>query len=291
MRRAGFLDNFKSFLTSNPPGVIFLACIFSFIVVISSFMGYIDRNKIRNPDELDWNAFRRKMAELDYCFKFPTKLTSSDKSQDYFVIDKSKKSYSYPVIFNMHFNGNKSELDSLSFYSGRIDGFLIGIDKEKFDVNFQIGETSLLYDEECTKNLLLGKECFKYTVKGCLTFTGFSKLFKKTKSPNLCDKSFTKLEVPKLDETSTSSFSAYKGTPELSDQYWCPSTYGTKAKINYKVDTSLIPFLNSADKELIQKNLKTCFFGLSITFTCLILVTMLKSVRKNNSYSLQENEL
>ncbi|CAF0708139.1 unnamed protein product [Brachionus calyciflorus] len=293
MRRFSFGENLKHFIKTNPPGVVFLVCILTFIIILSSYMDYINRNQIRNPDELDWNAFRRKMAELDYCFKFPTKPNIDENSEnkspiDYFIIDKSKKSYSYPVVFNMHFDGNKSELEKLDFFSTKIKGFLIGLEKEEFDVNFQVSETSLLYDDECTKNILLGKQCYKYTINGCLTFSGFSKLFKKTKSPNLCQKSFRDSEI--LDEKS-SSFVAYKETPEFSDQYWCPSNFGAKAKINYKVDPKLIPFLNKVDKELITSNLKICIYGLCISFTCVILVILFKKVRKNNSDSMRENFL
>lgn len=46
-----------------------------------------------------------------------------------------------------------------------------------------------------------------------------------------------------FDESSTSTFLAYKETPDLPNQYWCPSDYGGKAKIDYKRDHKLIPLL------------------------------------------------
>lgn len=111
-------------------------------------------------------------------------------------------------------------------------------------MNLKINE-KILMNQECTQNILGNKPCYKYIIKGCLTFIGFSKLFKKTKSPNLCEKSGDTLNL--LNPERSSSFIVYKATPELNDHYWCPSTYGHKAEINYNLNENNIPFLDSVN--------------------------------------------
>lgn len=117
--------------------------------------------------------------------------------------------------------------------------------------------------QECGQNILSNRPCYKYIVKGCLTFSGFSKLFQKTKSPNLCEKSNQNLND--LNENKTSSFAAYKATPELNDQYWCPNTYGNKAEINYYSDESLIPFLDLVKLNFIIISGKIYFLNFRMT--------------------------
>ncbi|RNA20857.1 transmembrane protein -like [Brachionus plicatilis] len=240
MGRIKIIDNLRSYVSSDPPGVIFILCILAFILVLSSFMQFVSKNKVRNPDELDWNAFERKLADLDYCFKLPNPET--DTREEIFLINNTVKSYSYPVTFSINLESNKTDLDKLVFLYGKIDGFLIGLDKENFDVNLKINEKSL-NSHECNQNFFANKPCFKYTFTGCLTFSGFSKNFKKTKFPDLCEKNDVNLN--EINPDKTSSFIVYKATPELNEQYWCPSTNGNKAEISYNSDESLIPFINS----------------------------------------------
>lgn len=87
MSRIRIIDKIKSYFCSDPPGVIFFLCVLAFILILGSFMLFISQEKVRNPDELDWNAFERKLADLDYCFKSPQSL--ENKNDEIFFIDKS----------------------------------------------------------------------------------------------------------------------------------------------------------------------------------------------------------
>lgn len=84
MRRINIAENFKNCIASKPPTVLFVVCLISFIIVLSSLMDYILRHEIKNPDELDWNTFREHMAGLEYCVKYPT------KAEDRIIDEKSK---------------------------------------------------------------------------------------------------------------------------------------------------------------------------------------------------------
>lgn len=55
----------------KPPTIVFLVCLLTFIFVLFSFILYLKAYDVKNPDELDWNIFREKMASLDYCIKYP----------------------------------------------------------------------------------------------------------------------------------------------------------------------------------------------------------------------------
>ena len=70
MRRLNLVESFINFVGSKPPAFIFLICILSFIIILGSFVDYIKRNPIRNPDDMDWNVFRGRMASLDFCIKY-----------------------------------------------------------------------------------------------------------------------------------------------------------------------------------------------------------------------------
>lgn len=59
----------------------------------------------------------------------------------------------------------------------------------------------------------------------------------------MCEKS-TEILNP-LSPEHESMLIVYKATPELNDQYWCPSTYGHKADISYNLNENLIPILDS----------------------------------------------
>ncbi len=72
MRRLNIAENLKNCIASKPPTVLFVVCLISFIVVLSSLMDYILRHDIKNPDELDWNTFREHMAGLEFCVKYPS---------------------------------------------------------------------------------------------------------------------------------------------------------------------------------------------------------------------------
>ena len=71
-RRLHIFENLLDFFSSRPPTVVFLACLFSFIIVLVILSDFVNKNEIRNLDEEDWNTFREKMAEFDYCIKYPT---------------------------------------------------------------------------------------------------------------------------------------------------------------------------------------------------------------------------
>jgi hypothetical protein len=73
MRRIIVIENLKNFIITKPPTVLFLACLFSFIVVLSSYMEYLKttHEPVANPDELDWNTFRQKLSRLDICVALP----------------------------------------------------------------------------------------------------------------------------------------------------------------------------------------------------------------------------
>jgi hypothetical protein len=82
LRRLVMIDNLKNFILTKPPTVLFLACLFSFIVVLSSYMEYLKTTTegVANLDELDWNTFREKLARLDFCIQLPATATNTSTS-------------------------------------------------------------------------------------------------------------------------------------------------------------------------------------------------------------------
>lgn len=78
MRRITVLENLKNFIVAKPPAVLFLVCLFSFIVVLSSFIEFLKTSDtpIPNPDELDWNAFRLQLSQLDFCLPVPGEIAN-----------------------------------------------------------------------------------------------------------------------------------------------------------------------------------------------------------------------
>jgi hypothetical protein len=114
------------------------------------------------------------------------------------------------------------------------------------------------------------KECQQYVVNGCLTLTGFSKIFPKTKfepflfwslflllfsfkmfnfycykrAPNTCSNvKALKKSQSKQAVLYQSRFTTFKETPELPSHYKCPATTGAIAQITYKRDPALIALL------------------------------------------------
>jgi hypothetical protein len=71
-RRINFVENLVDFISSKPPTVVFVCCLFSFIVVLVILSDFVKHNEIRNIDEEDWNTFREKMTEFDFCVKYPS---------------------------------------------------------------------------------------------------------------------------------------------------------------------------------------------------------------------------
>jgi hypothetical protein len=64
MRRFHYLESLKLYLITQPPAVVFLLCLLSFIAVLCSFTSYISDHNVDNPDEMDWNVFRERLASL-----------------------------------------------------------------------------------------------------------------------------------------------------------------------------------------------------------------------------------
>lgn len=132
MRRLHLIENLKVFVYTQPPAVVFLLCLFSFIIVLSSFNGYISEHNVDNPDEMDWNVFRERIASLEYCVKYPEKpdLTESAvKSGSKLIHHDNVETYQYDLTFNLNYNGNVTRLLDLEFLGGAVDGFLIGLEK------------------------------------------------------------------------------------------------------------------------------------------------------------------
>lgn len=134
MRRFYLIDSIKFYIISQPPAIVFLLCLLSFIIVLSSFNGYISKHNIDNPDELDWNLFRERMASLEFCVKYPEKISpnkiensNSNKVESHG--DEETETHKYDLTFNVVYQGNLSGLFDLDFLAGSIDGFLMGIDK------------------------------------------------------------------------------------------------------------------------------------------------------------------
>ncbi len=71
-RRINFVENLVDFISSKPPTVVFVCCLFSFIVVLVILSDFVKHNEIRNIDEEDWNTFREKMTDFDFCVKYPS---------------------------------------------------------------------------------------------------------------------------------------------------------------------------------------------------------------------------
>ncbi len=77
MGRFSIRNSIKSYFISKPPTLTFLFCLLSFIFVLGFFIIYVKTHDVHNPDEIDWNIFREKMASLDYCVKYQSSASNS----------------------------------------------------------------------------------------------------------------------------------------------------------------------------------------------------------------------
>jgi len=74
-------ENFRNFLVNKPPAVVFLICLFCFIVILSSFIDYVQKYEIINPDEFYSDRLRTKISELDFCIKHPFEKISTSNNE------------------------------------------------------------------------------------------------------------------------------------------------------------------------------------------------------------------
>ena len=116
-----------------------------------------------------------------------------------------RNSFSYDVSIGIDFSGNSSLLEDLVLVNGRIDTFLMGLNKgidtqklrahalqsssfyvfifvlflkqENLDVEFMISELRRLND--CKKSL--PSNCAQYTLVGCVKLTGLASIFPRTR--------------------------------------------------------------------------------------------------------------
>jgi hypothetical protein len=181
MRRFHLFENFKIFISTQPPAVIFLICLLSFIVVLSSFAGYINDHNIYNPDETDYNTFRERIASLEYCVKYPDdnkNILNNNKNNKISNINLDLETIQYDLTFNIIYsNANRSNLFNLNLLTGKIDGFLIGLDKVDLDFRLDINDVSL-NNEECVNKIT----CKSFLINGCATLqSSTKKIFPKTK--------------------------------------------------------------------------------------------------------------
>jgi hypothetical protein len=181
MRRFHLFENFKIFISTQPPAVIFLICLLSFIVVLSSFAGYINDHNIYNPDETDYNTFRERIASLEYCVKYPDdnkNILNNNKNNKISNINLDLETIQYDLTFNIIYNNaNRSNLFNLNLLTGKIDGFLIGLDKVDLDFRLDINDVSL-NNEECVNKIT----CKSFLINGCATLqSSTKKIFPKTK--------------------------------------------------------------------------------------------------------------
>jgi len=109
----------------------------------------------------------------------------------------------------------------------------------------------------------------------------------KCRSPKTCSKKKTNANLNKL----TTQLSAYKETPDLTTQYWCPSSFGAKTKIKTTNNPSLNAFLTKKDKLIINYNLEFIILCLCVLFTALLINGTLKAARMRSQYYAQIYEM
>lgn len=176
MRRFHAIESLKIFILSQPPAIVFLLCLFSFIIVLSSFTGYINNHNVDNPDEIDWNIFRDRLASLEYCFKYPADNNKLENNVKNYA--QNIETYKYDLTFDVNYLGNLTALHNLDILSGSIDGFLIGLEKGKLDVKFQID--GIKYSDIDCKDKI-AKDCSNFIIDGCVTLESSMPIFPKTK--------------------------------------------------------------------------------------------------------------
>ena len=77
MGRISISNNVKTYFISKPPTLVFVICLISFILILAYFIVFVKTHQVHNPDELDWNIFREKMASLDYCVKYQSQVKNN----------------------------------------------------------------------------------------------------------------------------------------------------------------------------------------------------------------------
>lgn len=282
MRRFSLSKGGTVVRNGKPPTIMFLVCLLAFVLVLISFIFYLKAYDLRNPDELDWNNFREKMASLDYCLKYPLHGAKYIQEESHPHSSETENSYFYDLTFDTDYWGSLDELKNLKVLEGSIDGFLFGKEKETLDIKFQIQSIKKNPVSSCNRRIINDKECHEYLISGCVSLTALTSIFPKTQAPQTC--SFKKFK-PKFSNQ-TARFIVYKETPELPYQFWCPSDFGAKTIIKKMIDPSLTAFLTEVDKELITKNLKYVIIGLTFAiFLLIIKISMNMKRRPVISYS------
>jgi len=192
-------------------------------------------------------------------------------------------------------------------------------------------------EKECKKSLKV--KCSNFIIDGCVTLESSMNIFPKTKylifnslfrfiiilslifinillkrAPKSCSKRQIVKKIESLKEAKLkSSLTAYKETPELTNKYWCPSSFGAKSKIVNSNDPSLNAFLtqvakklfkyfiyflktvsnkpmklfSQTDKFIIRRNLNYVVIMLSLLFTVFIVQGTIRAARKKNLYYTQ----
>ncbi len=184
MGKISISHNTKTLLKSKPPTVLFLVCLLSFVLVLLTFILYVRTNDIHNPDEIDWNIFREKMASLDYCVKYPTQNTPSGVTAPASTPREKRNSYFYELTFDIDYWGSLRELKNLKTLEGKIDGLFIGREKESLDIEFQINKIIKNPVNSCDKRIVNEKECHEYLISGCVSLTASTRVFPKTQFVN-----------------------------------------------------------------------------------------------------------
>ncbi len=179
MPKISISQNTKTFFKTKPPTVLFLVCLLSFILVLLSLIAYVRTTDIHNPDEIDWNIFREKMASLDYCVKYPSQTSSVTTHTKNLNLEK-KNTYFYELTFDIDYWGSLEGLKNLKTLVGKIDGFFIGREKEMLDIEFQIHKIFKNPVNSCDKRIINDKECHEYLISGCASLTASTRLFPKT---------------------------------------------------------------------------------------------------------------
>ena len=219
MGRISISNNVKTYFISKPPTLVFVICLISFILILAYFIVFVKTHQVHNPDELDWNIFREKMASLDYCVKYQSQVKNNKtKNQQidgkkYFKIEFFKNFYVsksfriqkkflllrvdvwYWFLWN---TGRVEQLEVLRRQNRRnlywkrerleilnlnfmfIESWWEIFVQETLDIKFQINQVLKNSNQNCGKKLINDKACNEFLIKGCVSLTASTRIFPKT---------------------------------------------------------------------------------------------------------------
>jgi len=298
------LENFKGFLISQPPLVIFLMFLMSVTITLLYMALSIFLKDIRDPEvEVDWNVFLENFSKVVFCISssgssnstffqslnisvdpkksevdvekaLETIRPSIDPNVPYFLTNPPNQTFYVPVEVTLH-PTHQFLLNSknITHFSGSVLGFQmgmqVGLEQARLDISFELKKERNWNTSICkpSKGFFKGKKCDDISFSSCVRLSGPSPLFPSVSTaPKSC-------KTPK-NGPYVETHVVLKGHKELASAglgaiAHCPTS--SIMHTEFHLDPSLTVFLDSAAKVGIRRHLlQSAYFLLFVIASILI---------------------